>query len=179
MVARAAQPSERELECLREVGFASVINLRHESPRYDEAEAVASLGMDYLHIPIVDDTAPSPEQVTDYMAFIKGREPVFTHDAAGRGRMGIMDGIYLLWKGWPTNEVLERYIHYGAKIDCQNGGNGQIQALHAIGLLLDRGEAWPIGQDQYGNSWESCPLPEHMKDWDYETIAYPQVEVGE
>ncbi len=179
VVARAAQPSARELECLREAEFASVINLRHESSRFDEAEAVASLEMEYLRVPMVDDTAPSPDQVTDYLAFIKEHSPVFSHDAVGRGRMGVMDGIYLLWKGWPTNDVFERYIHFGAKIDCQNGGNGQIQALHAIGVLLERGDAWPVGPDQFDNVWEDCPVPEHMKSWDYGRVEYPHPETGE
>ena len=179
VVARAAQPSAQELECLREAGFVSVINLRHESSRYDEAEAVASLGMEYLRVSMVDDTAPSPDQVTDYLAFIKEHNPVFSHDAVGRGRMGVMDGIYLLWKGWPTNDVFERYVHFGAKIDCQNGGNGQIQALHAIGLLLGRGDAWPLGPDQYGNVWEDCPLPEYMRSWDYGTVEFRQPEPSE
>ena len=176
VVSRAAQPSARELECLREEGFVSVINLRHESSRYDEEEAVGSLGMEYLRVPMVDDTAPSPDQVTDYLAFIKEHNPVFSHDAVGRGRMGVMDGIYLMWKDWPTNEVFERYVRFGAKIDCQNGGNGQIQALHAIGLLLGRGDAWPLGPDQYGNVWEDCASPDYMIGWDYASVEFPLPE---
>jgi len=177
VVARAAQPSAQSLACLRDAGFAAVVNLRHESPGYDEAAAVEALGMTYLLLPIVDDTAPSPAQVTEYMAFVdaqrRARAPVFTHDAAGRGRMGFMDGIYLLWQGWSTADVFQRYIRFGAKIDCENGGNGQIQALHEIGLLLGRGDAWPEGPDRYGNRWEDCPRPDYMADWDYSTAVFP------
>lgn len=179
VVARAAQPSVQSLTCLRDAGFAAVVNLRHESPGYDETAAVEALGMTYLLLPIVDDTAPSPAQVTEYMAFIDAHRragaPVLTHCAGGRGRVGTIEGIYLLWKDWSTAHVFERYIHFGAKIDCENGGNGQIQALHEIGLLLGRGDAWPEGPDRHGNVWEDCPRPDYMADWDYSTVEFPPV----
>jgi len=179
VVARAAQPSAGSLTCLRDEGFAAVVNLRHEYPGYDEETAVEAVGMEYLSLPMVDDTAPSPSQVTEYMAFIDAHRragaPVLAHCAGGRGRSGTMEGIYLLWKGWTTAGVFERYIHFRAKIDCENGGNGQIQALHEIGLLLGRGDAWPERPDQYGNVWEDCPRPDYMADWDYSTVAFPPV----
>lgn len=176
VVARSAQPSAASIACLRTAGFGAVVNLRHESPAYDEAAVVKALGLVYLLIPILDDTAPSPAQVTQYMKFVNARPTsasVLTHDAAGRGRMGFMDGIYLLWKGWSTAKVFERYIQFGAKIDCENGGNGQIQALREIGLLLGRGEAWPAGTDQYGNAWSHCPRPHYMSGWNYTTAEFP------
>jgi protein tyrosine phosphatase (PTP) superfamily phosphohydrolase (DUF442 family) len=175
VVARSAQPSAESLTCLRDAGFAAVVNLRHEYPGYDEEAAVEAAGMEYLSLPIVDDTAPSPSQVTEYMAFIDAHAPVLTHCASGRGRAGTMEGIYLLWKGWTTANVFDRYMDFGAKIDCENGGNGQIQALHEIGLLLGRGDAWPEGQDSYGNVWEDCPRPAYMAGWDYSTVEFPEV----
>jgi len=177
LVARSAQPSIASLACLCYADFAAVVNLRHESVGYNEAAVINALGMEYLLLPVVDDTAPSPKQVFDYMTFIDDHRrkcaPVLTHDAGGRGRMGVMDGIYLLWKGWTTREVFERYIEFGAKIDCEKGGNGQIQLLHEIGLLLGRGDAWPVGRDRYGNSWKNCPRPGYMATWDYSTIEFP------
>lgn len=176
LIARGAQPSRRALQCLVEAGFKEVVNLRDESPGFDEAAAVDSLGMTYHLLPIVDDAAPSPDQVSAYMQLVEGPSQVFTHDAAGRGRMGFMDGVYLLWRGWSTSDVFERYMNFGAKIDCENGGNGQIQALHEIGTLLGRGEAWPEGVDQYGNIWTNCSRPDYMLGWDYATVMYPVME---
>jgi hypothetical protein len=176
IVARAAQPSPVSFACFWKNGFGSVVNLRQESPGYNEAAIVRMLGMSYLLLPIVDDTAASPVQVSAYMRFVADRQnsaPVLTHDAAGRGRMGMMDGVYLLWKGWSTADVFKRYTDFGAKIDCENGGNGQIQALREIGLILGRGEAWPFGSDHYGNSWENCPRPDYMATWDYSTVEFP------
>lgn len=177
LVARSAQPSIASLACLCYAKFAAVVNLRQESLGYNEATVVKTLGMKYWLLPIVNDTAPSPKQVSEYMTFINDHRqrcaPVLTHDAAGRGRMGVMDGIYLLWKGWTTREVFARYIEFGAKIDCEKGGNGQIQLLHEIGLLLGRGDAWPVGTDHYGNSWKNCPRPGYVAKWDYSTIEFP------
>ena len=177
LVARSAQPSITSLACLCSVGVTAVVNLRHEKPGYDEAAVLKAFGMDYLFLPIVDDTAPTPMQVSDYMNFIDDHRricaPVLTHDAVGRGRMGVMDGIYLLWKGWSTSEVFKRYIQFGGKIDCENGGNGQIQLLREIGLLLGRGDAWPADTDHYGSRWRNCPRPDYMATWDYSTIEFP------
>jgi hypothetical protein len=177
VIARSAQPSIASLVCLGRRGFTAVVNLRDESPSFPEAAVVKSVGMDYLLLAIVDDTAPSPQQVTRYMQFVddqrKGCGKVLTHDAAGRGRMGVMDGIYLLWQGWSTSQVFERYIQFGAKIDCQNGGHGQIQMLHELGLILGCGHAWPTTKDNYGNSWEHCSRPAYMSGWDYRQAVFP------
>jgi protein tyrosine phosphatase (PTP) superfamily phosphohydrolase (DUF442 family) len=177
VIARAAQPSAASLACLHDAGFAAVVNLRQDSPGFDERDVVEGLGMSYLHLPIADDTAPSPAQVSAYLAFVDAQRragaPVLSHCSGGRGRVGVMEGIYLLWKGWTTVEVLSRYVRSGAKIDCDNGGNGQIQALHEIGLLLARGDAWPAEADQYGNRWEHCPRPGYMDGWDYGEVVFP------
>ena len=177
VIARSAQPSIASLVCLGYRGFTAIVNLRDESPGFPEAAVVKGAGMDYLLLPIVDDTAPSPQQVTEYMKFVDDQRrscgTVLTHDAAGRGRMGVMDGIYLLWQGWSTSQVFERYIRFGAKIDCENGGNGQIQMLHELGLILGRGDGWPTGKDNYGNSWQHCSRPAYMSGWDYRQAVFP------
>jgi protein tyrosine phosphatase (PTP) superfamily phosphohydrolase (DUF442 family) len=55
-VATADQPSEEQLAAVADAGFEVVINLvLHNDPRYflkDEAATVASLGMEYVHIPV-------------------------------------------------------------------------------------------------------------------------------
>ena len=177
VVARGEQPSAESLTCLREQGFGALVSLRLEGSGYDEKAAVEALGMDYLSLPMEDDTAPCPEQVSQYLAFVdshrRAGQPVYEHCAGGRGRAGTLEGIYLLWKGWSTADVLARYVRFGAKVDCENGGNGQVQALHEIGLLLGRGDAWPDGKDSAGAVWPSCPRPAYMAGWDYSTSDFP------
>ncbi len=180
VVARGAQPSARALKCLHEAGFRAVVNLRKEDVGFNEKAVVEDLGMSYLHLSIPDDTAPSPLQIRQYLEFVETQQssqsPVFTHDAAGRGRMGVMDGVYLLTIGWSTGDVFKRYVDFGAKLDCSNGGNGQVQALHEIGLVLGRGDAWPLGLDRSGRRWENCPRPHYMKSWNYNTISLKPTE---
>jgi hypothetical protein len=177
VLARSAQPPAYSLKCLQGAGISSIVNLRYEYPGYNEALVAEALEMVYLHLPIVDDRAASPDQITEYFKYLDARQRfnqrTLIHCAGGRGRVGFMEGVYLLREGWSTEQVFARYIQFGAKIDCENGGNGQIQALHQIGLLLSRGDNWPQGTDQYGNVWKSCPLPDYMADWDYSEIELP------
>ena len=55
-LATSGQPSEAQLRAIAEAGFTTIINLAlHDDPRYslpDEAAAVRSLGMAYVHIPV-------------------------------------------------------------------------------------------------------------------------------
>jgi protein tyrosine phosphatase (PTP) superfamily phosphohydrolase (DUF442 family) len=55
-LATAGQPSEEQLAAVAAAGFEVVVNLAlHSDLRYslkDEAAAVASLGMEYIHIPV-------------------------------------------------------------------------------------------------------------------------------
>lgn len=57
MLATAGQPSEEELAAVARAGYEVVINLAlHDDPRYslpDERVLVESLGMSYIHIPVV------------------------------------------------------------------------------------------------------------------------------
>ena len=59
----SGQPSEEQLNTLAEEGFTTVINLRRpgEFDEFDEAEVVAGLGMNYVHIPVRNVEAITPE----------------------------------------------------------------------------------------------------------------------
>ena len=85
-LATAGQPSEEQLAAVAEAGFEVVVNLAlHNDPRYalkDEAGTVASLGMQYVHIP-VQFSAP---RASDLVAFFDAMEHagprrVFVHCA--------------------------------------------------------------------------------------------------
>jgi len=176
-LARGEQAYPDSIRCLREAGFGAVVNLRSEPVEYDEKGFVEELGMQYLNLQIADDTAPSPDQVTEFLAFVdqQSREgrAAYIHCAGGRGRAGVMEGIYLLWQGWPTQDVFERYVHFGAKVDKENGGNGQVQVLHEIGLLLGRGDSWPQTSYLFGNRVEDWKRPDYMAGWDYAQVQFP------
>jgi hypothetical protein len=97
---------------------------------------------------------------------------VLVHDAAGRGRMGFWDAVYLMRRSMSPQQAIEGYylakvLHFqGAKIGCQDGGNGQVQALSEIALAIS-GEPYLPQVDQYGTTWQDCPRPGYMEGWNY------------
>ncbi|HTA21193.1 MAG TPA: protein tyrosine phosphatase family protein [Polyangia bacterium] len=99
------QPTEAQLGDVAADGYAAVINLGLLDPKYclpDEAGAVASLGLEYRHIPVRFD-APTVE---DFRAFAStmdawSGEKVFVHCAANF-RVTAFVALYgELRLGWP------------------------------------------------------------------------------
>lgn len=85
-IATSGQPTAIQLRWIADAGYRTVINLLpsdSENSLPGEAELVAGLGMDYIHIP-VDFKGP---QEADYQRFVEamrdsGQEPVWVHCAA-------------------------------------------------------------------------------------------------
>lgn len=165
VLARSRQPSLDAFQCLRDTyGIRAVVNLRAESNA--EEDTVAGLGMEYLYLPIVDDTAPTPEQVQQFLDFVAEMraqgKPVLAHCAGGRGRVGTMAAMYRLSRCSGVQESLEEALTCGMKSDCANGGNGQIQAINNLAKTHGKGEWWPEGFN--------CP---HDSPYDYSGVVFP------
>jgi len=165
ILARSRQPSLDAFQCLRDTyGIRAVVNLRAENNA--EEDAVRALGMEYLYLPIVDDTAPTPEQVQQFLDFAAEMrtqgKPILAHCASGRGRVGTMAAMYRLSRCSGVQESLEEALTCGMKSDCTNGGNGQIQAINNLAKTHGKGEWWPEGFN--------CP---HDSPYDYSGVVFP------
>jgi atypical dual specificity phosphatase len=107
---RAAGPLDvldADLAWLRQQGIAAILSLT-ETP-LDE-ETVNRHGLDSLHIPVVDMTPPSPEQLLAALDFIdrhraNGR-PVAVHCLMGQGRTGTVLAAYLIRDGLRPDRAL-------------------------------------------------------------------------
>ena len=80
-LASAGQPELAQFAAVREAGFETVINLRIGEPE-EEADVVRSLGLEYIHIPVVW-TDPTEADVAAFFTVMderKGR-PIFVHCA--------------------------------------------------------------------------------------------------
>jgi len=82
----AGQPTEAQVAEVAAAGFSAVVNLGILDPKYclpDEAGLVASLGMDYRHIPVIFD-APAVEDFRAFVATMDGwaDKRVLAHCAA-------------------------------------------------------------------------------------------------
>lgn len=94
-----SQPKQAGFDHLRSHGINGVVNMRIEADdrRYDMHD------MDYCHLPVIDDAAPSPSQVSAGCHFIdtliSNGKRVYIHCGAGVGRAPTMAAAYRIWKG--------------------------------------------------------------------------------
>lgn len=67
-------------------------------------------GLDYLHVPVVDMSVPTEEQIMESLEFIDRsleKGAVMIHCIAGIGRTGTMFGLYLVNKGMAPESAIE------------------------------------------------------------------------
>jgi protein tyrosine phosphatase (PTP) superfamily phosphohydrolase (DUF442 family) len=123
----AGQPTEPQLGDVAADGYAAVVNLGLLDPKYclpDEASSVASLGLEYRHIPVKFD-APTVRDFWIFAATMDGWEDkkVLVHCAANY-RASTFVALYgelrlgwtreradtLIRKFWPLNETWLGFI---------------------------------------------------------------------
>ena len=112
-VLSGGQPTQAQVEAAARGGFRTVINMRTEAEQGHEweAEAVKSLGMRYVSIPI-DSKAFTRENVERFDAALRealGEGPVLLHCASGN-RIGAM---LALRSGWLEEVEAETALKYG------------------------------------------------------------------
>jgi hypothetical protein len=166
------------MRCLAAEGVDVLVDQRAEAGP-DVADQAARAGLEYIPLGIPDDSAPSPARLWDWISTVEARlaagQMVLVHDAAGRGRMGFWDAVYFMFNGASAaNAIEDRYLAKalpfdGAKIGCEDGGNGQVQALAEIGQIVTGVTYFPV-VDEYGTTWANCARPAYMDGWDYRTI---------
>ena len=102
---RGAQPKEDDYKDLAALGIKTVIDLQ-DDPKDYEKQAVESLGMRYVNIPMVTKTYPKSEHVEQFMKVVDdpATGKFFVHCAGGRHRTGAMGAVY-------------RFTHYGWNFD--------------------------------------------------------------
>ena len=99
MIATAGQPTKAELIAVTEAGFEVVVNLALHDAEYslpDECKTVESLGMRYIHLPVVWEH-PTQDDLEDFfeiMDELAGKR-IFVHCAANK-RVSVFMALYRL-----------------------------------------------------------------------------------
>jgi protein tyrosine phosphatase (PTP) superfamily phosphohydrolase (DUF442 family) len=106
----AGQPSEKQLAALAQEGFEVVINLAlHDNPRYslpDEPGLVRTLGMQYVHIPVLFDAPTEADLLAFFAAMDTHRQRKALIHCAANKRVTAFLGLYrVIRQGWPPEEA--------------------------------------------------------------------------
>jgi protein tyrosine/serine phosphatase len=114
---RGAQPKEKDYESLKAIGINTVVDLQDEPKDY-EKRIVESLGMRYVHIPMVGKTYPTNEAVEAFVKLVDDPNTgkFFVHCAGGRHRTGALGAVYRFNKyNWNYDQVyaeMKKYDFY-------------------------------------------------------------------
>jgi hypothetical protein len=117
---RGSRRDPAELKALADDGYKGVISLTAE--RSDARAQVEGLGMRYLRLRIVDNTAPTRRQMMRMLEFIQkmGDERVFVHCEAGKGRTSVAVAVYrMAIEGWTPERAIAEGKSFGLRIPAQ------------------------------------------------------------
>ena len=92
---RGAQPKEKDYKDLAALGIKTVIDLT-DDPKPYEKSMVESLGMKYVHIPMIAKKYPTDEATKTFLKVANDPETgkFYLHCAGGRHRTGAMGAVY-------------------------------------------------------------------------------------
>jgi dual specificity MAP kinase phosphatase len=139
------QPDERVLPRLKQYGITGVINMREE---HDYVELALAGPLNYLHLPTIDNTAPTLEHLCEGIAFMAGEirqgGQVYIHCWEGLGRGPTMLAAYLVTCGMTPDEAWARIRKVRPFIRPTDTQKAQIERLAREGCpppMIDAIEA--------------------------------------
>ena len=114
---RGARPKPEDFKDLAALGIKTVIDLT-EDPKEEERSTIESLGMKYVHIPMIAKKYPTEEATSMFLKV--ANDPAtgkfYLHCAGGRHRTGAMGAVYRFQNyNWNFDQVyaeMKKYDFY-------------------------------------------------------------------
>ena len=118
MFFRGAQPREQGLSELKLLGVTTIIDLRGEDREKVawERKRVELLGMRFVHIPVSGWSAPTDEQVVQFLSLLRSEpgQKVFVHCRLGEDRTGVFTAVYrMAFEKWTAEQALQEMYFFG------------------------------------------------------------------
>ncbi len=111
---RGARPENGDYQALAALGVKTIIDLTDNSMEY-EKPAVETAGLRYVNIPMVDKSAPSMDQINEFLKVVDDPETgkFFVHCAGGRHRTGVVGAVYRFrHDNWNLEQALAEMDQY-------------------------------------------------------------------
>lgn len=135
-LSRGSRLEKGGLDALEAQGFKGVVNLCAENDA--DTLAATRLGMNSLHLPIIDNTAPTEAQMKQFLDFATNpaNQPTYVHCEAGQGRTGVAVACYrMAVQGWTPDQAMAEAKSYGLKMPVQEEFIRQFGADLAAGKI--------------------------------------------
>ena len=111
---RGARPKDDDYQALAALGVKTIIDLTDNSAEY-EKPAVEAAGLRYVNIPMVDKSAPSMDQINEFLKVVDDPQTgkFFVHCAGGRHRTGVVGAVYRFrHDNWNLEQALAEMDQY-------------------------------------------------------------------
>lgn len=122
---RGAEPKDAaDFQALKALGINTVIDLQAEAEP-TERGMVESLGMRYVHIPMISKKYPTEEAVAAFLKTVDNPDTgkFYVHCAGGRHRTGAMGAVYRFTKyGWNFDQVYREMKQFDFYTAWGHGG---------------------------------------------------------
>jgi protein tyrosine phosphatase (PTP) superfamily phosphohydrolase (DUF442 family) len=115
---RGAQPRDAGLRELKKLGMTTIVDLRNEDPAKMnwEEKTADSLGIRFVHIGVNEWSAPTNEQIAQFLAIFRDHpdEKVFVHCHFGEDRTGVFVASYrMAYEKLPADQALQEMYFFG------------------------------------------------------------------
>ena len=117
---RGAQPDQQGLSELKKLGITTIIDLRGEDRDKVEWERrrAESLGMRFVYIPVSGWSAPTDQQVSEFLGVFRSdpQQKIFVHCLFGSDRTGVFVATYrMAFEQWPADLAIKEMYFFGFK----------------------------------------------------------------